>query len=241
VNTVPTPNACVGPCNSSWRRAEAARLTDHTPHELTPRAGHPVWCNPCARHLRSELADFPELAARLLLEVENATTASTEHVSGSRERPIHGREKYVFCIDDIVAVLAYWAEAVREDRDLASPPLGRPRGTAITTDTRLLLIHFDWMVAEHPEPAQSTEFGNDISRIHRHASRLTRTDEVRAERCEGIPCRQCDLVTLERELDWQGRATGYVLCRSCGTLLKEDEYERWVKLAAQPFKKRVAA
>jgi hypothetical protein len=241
VNNAPIPTACPGPCSAAWRRAEAERLANGTPHQLTPRAGNPVWCEPCARHLRSELADFPELAARLLLEVENATTASTEHVSGSRERPIHGREKYVFCIDDIVAVLTYWAEAIREDRDLAPPPARRPRGAAITADTRLLLIHFDWMMAEHPEPAQSTEFGNDVFRLHRHAARLTRTDDVRAKRCDGIPCRQCDLVTLERELDWQGRATGYVLCRSCGTLLKEDEYERWVKLAAQPFKKRAAA
>lgn len=241
MNDIPTPTACVGPCNSSWRRAEAARLADRTPHDLTARAGQPVWCDPCARHLRFALADFPELAARLGLEIENATSTSAEHVSGSRERPIHGREKYVFCIDDIAGVLAYWAEAIREDRGLAAPPPGRPCGAVITTDTRLLLIHFDWMMAEHPEPAQSAEFGNDISRLHRRAARLTRTDDVRAERCDGVPCRQCDLVTLERELDWQGRATGYVLCRSCGTLLKEDEYDRWVKLAAHPFKKRATA
>lgn len=240
MNTVPTPSACAGPCNTTWRRAEAARLADETPHDLTARAGQPVWCNPCARHLRYALADLPELAARLLLEIENATAAGSVHVSGSKERPIHAREKYAFCIDDIAGILAYWAEAIREDRSLAAPPR-RTRGAAITADTRLLLIHFDWMIAEHPEPAQSAEFGRDINRLHRHAARLTRTNDVRAEPCEGIPCRECDLVTLEHELDWQGRATGYVLCRSCGNLLKADEYERWVKLAAQPFKKRAMA
>ncbi|ACU71777.1 hypothetical protein Caci_2868 [Catenulispora acidiphila DSM 44928] len=240
MNNVPTPTACVGPCNSGWRRAETARLTKGTPHELTARAGQPVWCNPCARHVRIGLADFPELAARLMLEVENATAAGTVHVSGSKGRPIHGRERYTFCIDDIVGVLNYWAEAIRVDRDLAAPP-PRSRGAAITADTRLLLIHFDWMIAEHSEPAQSAEFGKDLNRLYRHAAKLTRTDDVRAVPCEGIPCRQCDLMALEHELDWQGRATGYVLCRDCGTLLKEDEYERWVKLAAQPFKKRAAA
>lgn len=240
MNNVPTPSACCGPCNSGWRRAEAARLADDTPHDLTARAGQPVWCNPCARHLRYALADLPELAARLLLEIENATAAGSVHVSGSKERPIHARERYAFCIDDIAGILAYWAEAIREDRGLAVPA-ARTRGVAITGDTRLLLIHFDWMLAEHPEPAQSAEFGTDINRLHRHATRLTHLDDVRAERCDGIVCRQCDLMALEREIDSQGRGTGYVLCRNCELLYSEEEYERWVKMVAAALRKSVAA
>ena len=208
--------------------------------DLAPRAGDPVWCGPCARYLRGELDSLPYLAARLLLEMENATAAGAEHVSGSKERPIHARERYAFCIDDIAGFLTYWAEAVREDRGLAPSPAGRPRGVAITADTRLLLIHFDWMICQHPEPAQSTEFGNDIRKLHRRATRLTHTHDVRPERCDGVACPKCDLLMLEHELDWQGRATGYIACAGCGDLMTMAEYERWLKMLAAPLKRTAA-
>lgn len=240
MNTVPTPSACPGFHNAAWRRAEAARLADGTPHELTPRAGNPVWCDNCAQRRWYALANLPDLASKLLIESENATTTGTEHVSGSKERRLHEAEKYYRCIDDIAELLAYWAEAIREDRNLAAAPPGRRRGTAITADTRLLLIHFDWMMAEHPEPAQSTEFGNDIDRLHRRAKRLTHTDDVRAEPCNGVACRKCDLMTLEHEIDWQGCATGYIACSNCGNLDSTEEYERWVKMVAAPLRKVAA-
>lgn len=237
MNNVPTPSACCGPCNSGWRRAEAARLADDTPHELRPRDGEPVWCEPCARHLRYALAALPDLATRLYLEMENATSGGAEHVSGSKERPIHAREKYSFAIDDIDGILDSWALVVREDRHLATV---RPaqQGRRITVWTRLLLVQFDWLTAEH---AGAEEFGLEVGRVHRHASRLTHSDEVRAERCDGVACPRCDYMALEREIDWQGRATGYIACRSCGSLLSEDEYDRWLKMVAAPLRKSVAA
>jgi hypothetical protein len=176
----------------------------------------------------------------LQLEIENGTASGGEHVSGSRERPIHQHQAAAFCIDDIAGVLAYWAEAVREDRDLAPRVSGRRRGVAMTGDTRLLLTHFDWLMAEHPEPAMSTEFGGDVNRVHRHAVKLTKSGDVRPERLDGVPCPRCDLKALEREVDTEGRATGYVACRGCGTLLTGEEYQRWTRLAAQPLKKLAA-
>lgn len=232
---------CAGPCNNRWRRAEKQRLANQVPHDLSPRAGAPVWCDPCTRHLRSALADLPELAARLQLEIEHGSARAGEHVSGSRERPIHQHQAASMLIDDIAGIVTDWATVVREDRSLAEPGYGRPRGIVITDDTRLLLVHFDWLTAEHPSPEASAAFGSEVGRVHRRAAKLTHTDEVRPERCDGIPCSRCDLMMLEREVDWQGRATGYVVCRGCETLLNADEYDRWVKLAAQPFRKRVAA
>lgn len=241
MNTVLSPSACPGFHNDSWRRAEVARLADGIPHELTPRAGNPVWCDSCAQRQWYALAALPDLASKLLIESKNATSAGAEHVSGSKERRLHEAEKYYRCIDDIAELLAYWAEAIREDRNLAPSPPRRRVGTVITVDARLLLIHFDWMMAEHPEPAQSTEFGNDINRLHRHATRLTHTDEVRAEHCDGVVCHKCDLMALEHEIDGEGRATGYVACLNCGDLQSTEEYERWVKMLAAPLRKSVAA
>lgn len=231
------PLACPGPCSTAWRRAEANRLANGTPHELTPRAGDPVWCEPCARHLRLELGDLPYMVAHLQLEVENATSASREQVSGSKERPIHGREKYTFCIEDVDDVLDSWAILVREERHLAA---ARPsqQGRRISASTTLLMTHFDWLTTEHPG---ADEFGIEVRRVHRRAATLTHTHDVRPERCDGIMCPRCDIMSLEHELDWQGRATGYIACRSCGTLLSAVEYERWLKMLSAPWRKRSAA
>lgn len=232
-------NPCPGACNAQWRRAEKQRLDKLVPHGLTARAGDPVFCSPCARFLRSALADLPELAARLQLEVENGSVGGGEHVSGSRERPVHQHQAQTFLIDDIDGILDDWATAVREDRNLASVrPLAR--GRRITASCRLLLIHFEWLIAEHPSPEASAAFGTDIGRIHRQASKLTHTHDVRAVPCDGVACRNCDLMTLEHEVDWQGRATGYIACRSCEVLLSAEEYERWLKMLAASLRKSAA-
>lgn len=232
----PTPLVCPG-CNTAWRHAEAQRLSEGTPHDLTPRYGEPVWCPRCAGHIRSNLASLPDLVARLYLEMENASPGAGEHVSGSKERPIHEREKYTFCIEDIDGILDSWATAVREDRHLV---FVRPvqQGRRITFAARVLLIHLDWLIGDHPDPVASQAFGTEIRRIYLRASHLTHTDEVRPERCDGVMCPRCDTMSLEREIDWQGRTTGYIACRACETLLSAAEYERWTKLAAEPWKKR---
>jgi hypothetical protein len=205
-----------------------------------PRPGAPVWCGPCTDHLRAELATLPHLAARLQLEVENATTAGSEHVSGSKERPLHPREKYTFCIEEITGILTDWAGAVLDERGLNAALPTRP-GPRIPTCTSLLLVHFNWLIAEHPYPSASEAFGLEVRRVHRRAARLTGTDNVRPERCDGVACPKCDLLMLEHEIDWQGRATGYIACAGCGSLLSAAEYGRWVKMLAVPARNRAAA
>jgi len=171
--------------------------------------------------------------------MENATSAGSEHVSGSKERPIHARERYAFLIDDIDGVLDSWATVVREDRHLTTVRPAR-QGPRISASTTLLVTHYEWLIAEHPEPAASEAFGLEVRRVYQRATRLTRTDTVRPERCDGVICPRCDEMALERELDWQGRATGYIACRSCETLLSAAEYERWLKMVSAPLRRRAA-
>jgi hypothetical protein len=159
--------------------------------------------------------------------------------SGSRERPIHARERYTFCIEDIDGVLDSWACAVREDRHLTAPRPAR-QGPRINASTTLLITHYEWLIAEHPEPAASEAFGLEVRRVYQRASRLTRTDAVRPERCDGVPCPRCDLKMLQHDIDWQGRSTGYIACAGCETLLSAAEYERWLKMLAAPLRRRAA-
>lgn len=210
----------------------------HNP--LEPHAGAPVWCGPCMHHLRGELGALPHMVGLLQLEIENATTVGREHVSGSKERPIHSREKYTFWIEKIDGVLDSWATAVHEDRRLAFRRPAR-QGPRINASATLLVTHYEWLIAEHPEPAASQAFGIEIRHVYQRAARLTRIDTVRPKPCDGVLCPRCDTMSLEHEIDWAGRATGYIACRTCETLLSADEYERWTKMAAAPFRKRSAA
>jgi hypothetical protein len=208
--------------------------------EDSARAGEPIWCHHCVHHLRIELRDLRELVPLLQLEIENGTDAHAERVSGSKERPIHDREKPSFCIDEIDGILDSWATVVREDRHLVAFRPARI-GARLDVNTDLLLLHFDWLIGDHPNPDASREFGLEIRGMFRRASVLTHTNEVKPERCDGVICPRCDAMALEREVDWRGCTSGYVLCRNCGTLYTGDEYDRWVRMVAVPFSHRRAS
>ena len=235
-----TAGPCCGSCNSRWRRAEEQSAKTGEPHDLIPRAGDPVWCEPCTTRIRSSLRDMPELAARLQLEVENGTDNPGEHVSGSRERPLHQRQVPARLIEEIGNTLTSWEDDVRDARSFSGRRVGRPPGIALTRATRFLVNHLDWLMAQH-DPAATEAFGAEILDLHRRASRITKTDEPRPVVCNGVPCPKCDMMALERELHTDGSETGYICCRYCAVLLNHDEYERWTKLAAEPHRKRVPA
>lgn len=232
--------ACPGSCNARWRRAEQRTTDTDEPHSVVPRAGEPVWCQPCTARVLSALRDMPELAARLQLEIENGTDNPGEHVSGSRERPLHERQVPARLIEEIGHVVTEWEDNVRIHRALSPRKRRRIEGPAITAATRFLHRHFDWMMQSH-DPAAAEAFGAEILSLFRKCQRVTKTDEPRPVTCNGVPCRSCDMMALERELHTDGSETGYIRCRYCPSLLSRDEYDRWTQLLAAPHRKRAAA
>lgn len=231
---------CVGTCNHRWRRAEHHTVTTGEPHELRPRAGEPTWCTPCTTHVLSALRDMPELAARLQLEIEHGTDNGTEHVSGSRERPLHNRQVPARLIEEIAHTLRDWQDDICDHRNLTGPRMRLAQGPAISEAARFIERHFDWLMQHHQREAAEA-FGTEILALFRRAQRVTKTDEPRPVTCNGVPCPRCDMMALERELHTDGSETGYVRCRYCPNLLSHDEYERWTKLLAAPHRKKVAA
>lgn len=231
---------CPGSCNARWRRAEEHQAKAGEPHDVLPRAGEPVWCVRCTGDIRTALGDMPELAARLQLEIENGTDGGGEHVSGSKERPLHQRQIPARLIEEICHSLTEWETNVREFRHLSARRLRRSQGTAISDSTRFLRAHFEWLMESH-DPAATEAFGQEILSLFRRAQRVTKTDDPRPVACAGVPCRNCDMVALEKELHTDGSETGYIRCRYCPNLLNADEYERWTKMLAAPHRKRATA
>lgn len=229
-----TPTVCPGRHNDRWRTAEAAR----EPHDLTPVYGEPRWCAGCQARTADRLAALPDLSARLLLEVEHGTPRpAVDRVSGSRERALHPHEGEYRMIEQIADTLAAWEDDAREHRGYTHRP-ATSQGAAISSSARFLMVHLDWLLQSHPDVEATVAFVDEVSSLWRHASRTCHLDEPRPISRDGVPCRRadCDLKTLEYELDYAGRPTGYTVCRSCGDLSTEAEMQVWIRLAAQPLK-----
>lgn len=227
--------ACPGRCNTAWRAAENRLAESGTPHTLAARPGFPIWCPPCNTSIRGALGDMPELAVRLHLEVESGISATNdERVSGSRERALHQHQGAAFALEDIAGVLEDWEDAVRDQRNLAprsTATAGQPKTVELAV--RFLGRHLAWLLADHPDREASEEFGLEVLALHRKAQAMTRTGDVRPERCHGVSCPNCDLFALEWEVDKDtGVATGDVRCRVCKPefVMTRDEYDRWVRM-----------
>lgn len=232
-----TGTPCPGFCNSAHRAAEKRYQDGGPEHDrLEPRPGEPVWCPPCVTSIRGALADTPELAVRLHLEINAGTSSALdEHVSGSRERAIHEHQAAVFALEELAGFLADWEDTVRDQLGLA------PRRTltaghlkAVEATARFLPRHLAWLLAEHPAREASEGFGLDLLALHRKAQILTRAQDVEPARCVGVACPYCDRKALEHEVDALGMATGYIKCRRCRPILRmnPDEYHRWTRMLA---------
>jgi len=224
---------CPGRCNAAYRAAEQRRIDKGKEHTLTPRPGQPVWCPPCVTATRGALSDLPELAVLLHMQTLRATAADSEFVSGSRERPLHENETYALAIDELATFLGDWEDTVREQRALAAlRHYTDNHFVTIDNAARFLRAHLDWLLARHPEREASEGFGLELLALHRRAQGMTKSGDVRPERCDGVQCPNCDLRALEWEVDTEGRGTGNVRCRVCRPkfVMTPEQYRQWTKM-----------
>jgi hypothetical protein len=209
VNNVPTPSPCPGRCNSAWRSAEHRYETTGVDHDLEPREGQPVWCPPCTTSIRAAIADWPDLAARLVEEVESGVSAAmSEYVSGSKNRPVHDHEAASFLLDEYAEWISQWEATIRCELRLAARRPTSDRRTAISNATAFLLPQLDRHLAPaagrfHDLAATEVieEFGQDALRYHRRAQHLTASQESEPVRVAGVPCPICDHKALEHEVE----------------------------------------
>lgn len=116
-------------------------------------------------------------------------------------------------------------------RDLAETRRETVPRTLVYQQCRYLLDRLDWACTEHPAVDElATEIGHLWSVLRRAAGLAPPQPEL----CEGVPCRNldCDLKTLYRV-----PGSRYIECASCGMLLTDEEYDRWVKLLAAAVKR----
>lgn len=220
------PTACPGRENRVWRDAETALAEHGTPHDLSPRWGDPVHCEPCTHRTRQQLAELPELVAAIWLEATNASRGPKLGTIGRISGAVASwpGQASRLLTDHIVGGLLELEDDIRDLRRLGTRPARGVEGAALTGAVRFLGAHLDWALVHHPAAgeAHDRDSANPAAQItgwHRAAQRFTARD-VRLEH-HRVPCPRCELLTLFRE-----DGDDYIACRNpvCELLLTPGEY-----------------
>lgn len=120
----------------------------------------------------------------------------------------------------VASVLDSWARDWQTYNWVTLPP------ASVSSLTQWLTERLEWACDHHPAIDDFADELRSITGATRAAAGLTRpTAEVKL----GVPCRECEKLTLFR---WPG--SDYVECGSCTVLLTPDEYARWTQLISAP-------
>lgn len=189
-------------------------------------------CDGCRAHLGDLLDEVAELYGDV--ELERAATGGAK-VSGSRTPPlpldlhalditmppgpagvVHDPYGDQVGQPSIAATLDSWA---RDWQTYAWALLPAP---TVPLLVGWLADRVGWACDRHPAiDAFATELADQVARL--------RPRPERPERKVGVPCRQCEHVTLYRR-----PRSSRIECGSCPAIMTIEEYARWTQLIAMP-------
>jgi len=233
-----TPTACPGRENHAWREAELKLAQHGTPHDLAPRWGQPIHCEPCSVRARQQLGDLPELVAAIHLEAAHGSRGPKIGTIGRSTvtvPPWPGQASRILT-DHIVGGLLELEDDIRELRQLRTRPGRGTEGATLTGAVTFLNAHLEWALTHHPaaREAHDRDSANPAAQInawHRTAERFTKQDEQRDVK-RLAPCPRCHGPYLieSRELRLAG-GQPCIECRDpdCRRVMTRPEYDAYVK------------
>lgn len=232
MNNVPSPTACAGPCAHAWRRAEAKRLSEGTPHDLLPWPGNPYWCDRCRYRVLDALNMLPELVAAIHLEALYATPKQNERVSRTTAPAWPGQSARLMT-DLVVGGLAEVEDSMRSMRSW-SERTATFEPVVLNRAITVLTLSVDWLLTSYPDAGDpDISPGATILAWRDKAMRFTGRDKLVHK--FPVRCPTCDLLALRRD-----DGSSYVECLprigGCGRLWTEDEYMNLVTVAASDYK-----
>jgi hypothetical protein len=120
---------------------------------------------------------------------------------------------------------------------LPSAPMRRirsMRSAAELPEGTLGLVHPAGGYAEIIIDLDGADAGLEIAALHYRARSALRQTSPPPERLEGIPCRRCEVLGLERAAPPRSPdgPEYWSECTQCGQLMTRDEYVTWVRLYA---------
>lgn len=133
----------------------------------------------------------------------------------------------------VASVLYSWARDWTETRTMGE---GYPTDPTVPNLVDWLGKRLDWACDRH---RAIDDFAAELSYLCRSVRRMAGLTEPGPERCVGVPCRRCDLMTLARLAD----GSGEVECFNddCRQVYHPKDYETWVRLLAAAARERAKA
>lgn len=232
----PAPTTCPGPCNSAWRKAEAALAERGAEHHITPAWGQPVQCYGCVERSRHQLAELPELLAAVQLEALYGTPAKLTGTIGRVGAPVWPGQASRILLDRILGEMTELQADILVQRGVWSgdeKAIAIREGRLIGDTVDILLAHWSWAMQHHPAATEPHERdnanpGSQVAGWYRSSQFFTRRDNPRIQMA--APCPNCHLKSL-------GHSNGesFISCRNpeCELLLSREEYDRRVKEMAE--------
>jgi hypothetical protein len=213
---VPTAHQLTG------RQIDALNLPDRPEQPDVPyNAGDPIWCGRCRPQIRKALIEVDRLAA-LLDQWSDGHRGATSGEKVSRSTAPSSPSPIANILDSLYGEVTDMENEWRELRAYAPVRRGSGRGT----HHRMLAIAF---IAEHLTDiflsADHVVFCQRVLRWEQLLLGMTRSDPVVRRRSGRCP--RCQLVNV-----LQTRDDGYTVCKDCGWLMNEDEYQAKVVGAA---------
>lgn len=188
-------------------------------------------CEGCRSRLRVLLAELVEYYA--LVELEKGS-AKGDRISGSRTPPLPlvataldlTMPPHLATVHDMLhdqtgdvsapTMLESWA------RDWQTYQWALLPEATVASLVAWLIERLTWACDFHPAIDDfAAELRRTVSALRPHGPR--------AELKKGVPCRECERVTLFR---WPG--SDFIECGSCPCLMTPEEYERWTQLISAP-------
>jgi len=202
-------------------------------------------CRRCYQRADATLADIGELYGRLDQALIPGL-GSGQKVSGTPERtvPINVDVHDLLAPSRLGTVHDEWHDqtgqppvaAVLETwtRDWAEH-LGHTRPAPyVAEQVRWLRARLDWAAKTHDAV---DEFIAETRNLRHRLTSVLRENDSTPERCHGVACKRCDLLSLYRRTD----GSGDVECHNpdCRMIYRPDEYRMWTKLLDAAVKRRV--
>lgn len=198
-------------------------------------------CQHCLTNTTSVLAEIAELYTRLPAHLMRAGTVQPR-VSGTPATgapfnvdvwdllaPARPDGGYVYDPNHdqtgavpVAELLHSWARWWAETRNQRETPPDTVPSLVTWLRNRL-----EWAAEHHPAVA---DFIGEIRRLRGRLAAAVGEVDPPPERCHGVPCRRCDLLSLYRRPD----GSGEVDCHNpdCQAIYHPDEYRQWVALNA---------
>lgn len=184
-------------------------------------------CDPHRTKAQNAIQRMPRLYTELNMALApgSTTAADPDRVTASKERPLGIATEMRAMQEDILSILAFAEMHIRMHLDWSpTPPRGR-EGPTVTAAARLVHAHLDTMLrlnlgyeldnTRRPWPERVL----DLTWRARQGLGQTNAPPARL----GEPCPTCEMKALQR-----ANGASEVVCKYCGRIFTEADYDRLV-------------